>query len=95
MIDVAVVEVANDIWADLVVASTIKAPFLITPYYNEMIKKEDKTDYKLLSALMVEEYRAVPPKTNWIRELNLIFFCEQLTTCPYSPVSFAVMQHSS
>ncbi len=70
----ALVEIANEIWTDLMAVSAVKAPFMIKPYYNEMIKKEDKTDYKHPSALMVEEYRAIPPKTNWNSGVKFSFY---------------------
>jgi hypothetical protein len=73
-VDVALVEIANEIWAELVTASTVEAPFMIKPYYNEMIKKEDKSDYKLPSALTVEEYRAIPPKTIWNSGVKFSFY---------------------
>jgi hypothetical protein len=73
-VDVALVEIANEIWADLVAASTVEAPFMKKPYYNEMIKKEEKSDYKLPLALTVEEYRAIPPKTNWNSGVKFSFY---------------------
>ena len=34
----------------------------------------DKSDYKLPLALMVEEHRAIPPKTNWDLGVKFSFY---------------------
>jgi hypothetical protein len=35
------------------------------PVYDEVLKNEDKTDYMKPLELLLDEYQAVTPKTNW------------------------------
>jgi hypothetical protein len=35
------IAVADEIWKDLIEASSVEPPFLIKPYYDEMVKKEE------------------------------------------------------
>jgi hypothetical protein len=35
------IAVADEIWKDLIEASSVEPPLLIKPYYNEMVKKEE------------------------------------------------------
>jgi hypothetical protein len=60
------VKISNEIWKELEAASTVEAPLLIKPYFNEIIKNEDKNDFKRPMELMVEEYGSLSPKQNWI-----------------------------
>jgi len=46
-------------------AAVIKAPLSMKPFYDEVLKNEDKTDYKKPLELLLDEYQAVVPKTNW------------------------------
>jgi hypothetical protein len=63
--DSNVLEIANDIWKELEAASTVEPPMLIKPYFNEMIRNEDKSDFKRPMELMNEEYLSLQPKLNW------------------------------
>jgi len=67
-----VVTIAMEIWSELEASSseleassTVEPPFLVKPFYNEMCKKEDKTDFKRLLEMITTEYLSVTPKLNW------------------------------
>jgi hypothetical protein len=57
-----IVGVADENRSLLVVASLVENPASISSYYNGMIKNEDKSDFKLPSALTVDEFINIPPK---------------------------------
>jgi hypothetical protein len=42
-----------------------EVPLHIKPYFDEIIKNEDKIDFKRPMELMVEEYSSLSPKQNW------------------------------
>jgi hypothetical protein len=60
-----IVGVADEIWSKLVAASLVENPASISSYYNDMIKNEDKSNFKLPSELTVDEYIKIPPKLTW------------------------------
>jgi len=41
-----VVAISDEIWNELEAASVVEAPLGVKPYYNDMIKNEDRSDYK-------------------------------------------------
>ncbi len=45
-------------------ASWVESPASISSYYNDMIKNEDKSDFKLPSELTVDEFINITPKLN-------------------------------
>ena len=60
-VDTAFVGVADEIWSELVVALLVENPSSISSYYNDMIKNEDKSDFKLPSELTIKEFINIPP----------------------------------
>ena len=64
-VDDDVVTIATEIWSELEASSTVEPPFLVKPFYNEMCKKEDKTDFKRPLEMTSAEYLSVTPKLNW------------------------------
>jgi hypothetical protein len=64
-LDNTTIGIANEIWSALADAAVIEAPLSVKPFYDEVLKNEDKTDYKKPSELLLDEYQAVAPKTNW------------------------------
>ncbi len=46
-------------------AATVEAPLSTKPFYDEVLKNEDKPDFKKPSQLLLDKYTAVIPKTNW------------------------------
>jgi hypothetical protein len=55
-VDTTIVGVADEIWSELVAASLVENPSSISSYYNDMIKNDDKSDFKLPSELTINEY---------------------------------------
>jgi hypothetical protein len=53
--------IATEIWSELEAFSTVKPPFLVKHFYNEMCKKEDKTDFKRPLEMTTAEYLSVTP----------------------------------
>jgi hypothetical protein len=45
--------------------ATVEAPLSMKPFYDEVLKNEDKTDYKKPSELLLVEYKALVSRTNW------------------------------
>jgi hypothetical protein len=64
-IDDDVLTITMEIWSELEPSSTVEPPFQVKPFYNEMCKKEDKTDFKRLLEMITTEYLSVTPKLNW------------------------------
>jgi hypothetical protein len=64
-IDNEVLSIANEIWTELVAAAAVEAPLLVKPYYNDVVKNEDKTDFKRPLEMSVTEYNSVAAKLNW------------------------------
>jgi hypothetical protein len=60
-VDTTIVGVADEIWSELVVALLVENPSSISSYYNDMIKNEDKSDFKLPSELTINEFINIPP----------------------------------
>jgi hypothetical protein len=60
-----VLTIATEIWSELEASSAIEPPLMVKPIYSDMIKKEDKTDFKRLLEMMTAEYLSVTPKLNW------------------------------
>jgi hypothetical protein len=52
-VDTTIFGVAGEIWSQLVVALLVEKPASISSYYNYMIKHEYKSDFKLLSSLLM------------------------------------------
>jgi hypothetical protein len=63
-----VVAISDEIWKELEAASVVEAPLGIKPYYNDVIKNEDKSDYKRPMELSSAEY-------NSNSKAQLEFFC--------------------
>jgi Cdc6-like AAA superfamily ATPase len=57
--------IANEIWSALSDAAVVEAPLSMKPFYDKVLQNEDKTDYMKPSELLLDEYQAVVPKTNW------------------------------
>jgi hypothetical protein len=60
-----VINISEEIWKELEVASAVEAPLRIRPYYNDIIKNEDKSDFKRPMELTAAEYTTILPKLNW------------------------------
>jgi len=60
-----VVAISDEIWNELEAASVVEAPLGVKPYYNDMIKNEDRSDYKRPMELSAAEYSSIIPKLNW------------------------------
>jgi hypothetical protein len=60
-----VLTIATEIWSDMEASSAIEPPLMLKPFYNDMIKKEDKTDFKRPLEMTTAEYLSVTPKLNW------------------------------
>jgi hypothetical protein len=65
VVDTTIVGVADEIWSELVVASLGENPASVSSYYNDMIKNDNKSDFKLPSELTLDEYTKIPPKLTW------------------------------
>ena len=63
-----VVAISDESWKELEAASVVEAPLGIKPYYNDVIKNEDKSDYKRPMELSSAEY-------NSNSKAQLEFFC--------------------
>jgi hypothetical protein len=63
--DTTIVGVVDEIWLELVVASLVENPATVVSYYNDMIKNDDKSHFKLPSELTLDEYTKIPPKLTW------------------------------
>jgi len=63
--DNTTIDIANEIWSALAEAAAIEAPLSMKPFHDEVLKNEDKTDYKKPSELLLDEHKAAVPKTNW------------------------------
>jgi hypothetical protein len=50
------IDIANEIWSALADAAVIEAPLSVKPFYDEVLKNEDKIDYKKPSELLLDEY---------------------------------------
>jgi hypothetical protein len=61
--DNTTIDIANDIWCALADAATVELS--IKPFYDEVLKNEDKPDFKKPSEFLLDKYKAVVPKTNW------------------------------
>jgi len=64
-VDTTIVGVADEIWSELVAASLPENPSSISSYYNDMIKDDDKSDFKLSYELTINEYVNIPLKLTW------------------------------
>jgi hypothetical protein len=64
-VDTTIVRVASEIQSQLVKALLAENLDSISSYYNDMIKNEDKSDFKLPSGLTVDELQNIPPKLTW------------------------------
>jgi hypothetical protein len=62
--DNTMIDIANDIWSTLADAATVEAPLSRMPFHDEVLRSEDKTDYKKPLELLLDKYKAVVPKTN-------------------------------
>jgi hypothetical protein len=96
-VDNYVLTIATEIWSELEASSAVGPPLMLKPFYNDMIKKEDDTDFKRLLEMMTTKYLSVTPKLNWNATamveyilcsissdpLNLILLCHLLvfTAC--------------
>jgi hypothetical protein len=65
-VDSTIVIIADEIWSQLVAASLVENTTSISSYYNNMLKNEDKSDFKLPYELTVDEFHNIPPKLTWI-----------------------------
>ncbi len=63
--DSNILELTNEIWKELEAASAVGAPMLIKPYFNEMIRNEDKSDFKRPMELTNDEYMSLSLKLSW------------------------------
>jgi hypothetical protein len=63
--DTTIAGVAVEIWSELVAASLVENPATVVSYYNDMVKNDDKSDFKLPSELTLDEYTKIPPKLTW------------------------------
>jgi hypothetical protein len=65
------IAVADEIWKDLIEASSVEPPLLIKPYCDEMVKKEEGegtmvfVDFKKPSEMAAEDYATIVSKSNW------------------------------
>jgi hypothetical protein len=73
-VDDDVVTIATEIWSELEASSTVEPPFLVKPFYNEMCKKEDKTDFKRPLEMTSAKYLSVTPKLNWNATVKYVRF---------------------
>ncbi len=64
-VDNDVLTIATEIWSELEASSAIEPPLMVKPFYNDMIKKEAKSDFKRPLEMMTAEYLSVTPKLNW------------------------------
>ncbi len=95
-----VLSIANEIWTELVAAAAVEAPLLVKPYYNDVAKNEDKTDFKRPLEMSVTEYNSVAAKLNWNvtvkyslfsinpDPLQPIFLCHLLLLTAYKLIFF-------
>jgi hypothetical protein len=60
-----VIDISEEIWKELEASSAVEAPLRIMPYYNDIIKNEDKSDFKGQMELTAAEYTSILPKLNW------------------------------
>jgi hypothetical protein len=71
---VADTTIADEIWSELVAASLVENPASVVSYYNDMIKNDDKSDFKLPSELTTDEYTKILPKLTWNIHVKYIKF---------------------
>jgi hypothetical protein len=64
-VDNDVLTIATEIWSELEASSATEPPLMVKPFYNDMMKKEDKTDFKRPLKMTTAEYLSVTPKLNW------------------------------
>ncbi len=55
-------------------ATDVEAPFSMKPFYDEMLRTEDKTEFKKLSELLADTYKAVVPKNNEASNVSIVSF---------------------
>jgi hypothetical protein len=79
-----VLSIANDIWTELVAATAVEAPLLVKPYYNDVAKNEDKTDFKRPLEMSVTEYNSVAAKLNWNATVKYSLF--SINPDPLQPI---------
>jgi hypothetical protein len=74
-----VTAVADDIWNELVEASSIEPPTQIKGYYDNVVKKEDPSnpkvsiDFKKPSEMTAEVFLSIPAKSNWSSNIKYCF----------------------
>jgi hypothetical protein len=59
-----VLAIAKGIWSELEASSVVEPPLMLKPFYNDVIKKGDKTDYKRPLEMMTAVYLSAAPKLN-------------------------------
>jgi hypothetical protein len=60
-----VADISEEIWKELEASSAVQAPLCIRPYYNNIIKNENKSDFKRPMELTAAEYTTILPKLYW------------------------------
>ncbi len=63
--DEDVLTIATEIWSELEASSAFEPNWMVKLFYNDMIEKEDKTDFNRPLEMMTAEYLSVTPKLNW------------------------------
>jgi hypothetical protein len=63
--DFTILGVEDEIWSELVATSLVENPASVASYYNNMIKNDDKSNFKLPSELTTDEHTKIPPKLTW------------------------------
>jgi len=59
------IDIANEIWSSLADANNSEPQLTMKPFYDEVLRNEDKSDFKEPWQLAVDEYKAVILKTQW------------------------------
>ena len=67
-IDNEILVIATEIWSELEAASSVEPPLMVKPFYNKMVKNEDKSDFKKPLEMTTAEYNSVTPKAQirWV-----------------------------
>ncbi len=66
-----IVNLAEEIWNELVEASHIKQPMQAEPFYNDVVKKEDPNnskvflDFKKRSEMTTDDDNSATAKSSW------------------------------
>jgi hypothetical protein len=71
--------ISENIWKELVEASCVEPPHA-KPFYDDMVKKEDPSNSKVLfdlkkpTVMSSDEYKSIPAKNNWNGNIKFSLF---------------------